>query len=206
MALSVHQAIETKDHLIIEAGVGIGKSFAYLIPLMLYFKYTKKSFIVSTSTIALQEQLENDIKILAKQLQVDIEIVVAKGKSNFLCLNRLEKFLVQADNSSKYKSYFNICKQDRKEYPNIKDAIWKQINVDNCSYGKCKNCATCEFYHRRNLMKKINGVIICNHDLLIEDISRFSSLVDWNLLKKVDYIVCDEAHNLESKVRASRTK
>ena len=58
MAYSVHQAIESGDHLIIEAGVGIGKSFAYLIPLIYYYQLTGKSFIVSTSTIALQEQLE----------------------------------------------------------------------------------------------------------------------------------------------------
>ena len=90
MALSVYEAIESQEHLVIEAGVGIGKSFAYLIPLMYYYELTGRSFIISTSTIALQEQLEKDIKRLSSQLclSTTMDVVVAKGMSNFLCLDR----------------------------------------------------------------------------------------------------------------------
>lgn len=202
MAYSVHQAIESGDHLIIEAGVGIGKSFAYLIPLIYYYQLTGKSFIVSTSTIALQEQLEKDIKFLSVQLNIPIDIVVAKGKSNFLCINRLEDFLKK---NKGYESHFKDNKQDRKDYPEIKDNLWNEVNVDICSYAKCKNCNNCEFYKRRFLMKNIQGAIICNHDLLIEDLSReigYGRL----LFKNVDVIVCDEAHNLENKVRSYKTR
>lgn len=203
MALSVFDAIESSDNLVIEAGVGIGKSFAYLIPLLYYFSLTNKSFIISTSTIALQEQLEKDIAILSEQLNIELDIVVAKGMSNFICINRLEKYLEQ--NKDKIKE-FNFEKQDRKDYSNIKDNEWKKINVENCLYAKCSNCNTCEFYKRRNLMKSINGAIICNHDLLIEDLSRSSVLYGRQLFKNVAFIVCDEAHNLENKVRSSKTK
>lgn len=204
MALSVFDAIESFDSLIIEAGVGIGKSFAYLIPLIYYYKYFRKSFIISTSTIALQEQLEADIKNISEQLNIPLEVVVAKGMSNFLCLNRLETFL-ENNKDEEYDEFFDIDKQDRRDYPSIKDNIWKNISVDGCIYSRCDNCKKCEFYKRRNLMKNIRGIIICNHDLLIEDLSR-NPFYGNKLFKDVEFIVCDEAHNLESKIRNAKTK
>ena len=204
MALSVFEAIESKEHLIIEAGVGIGKSFAYLIPLIYFFEMSGKSFIISTSTIALQEQLEKDINIISNQLNIPVDVVVAKGMSNFMCFNRLEEFLSKLKDDNQFIKIFTQNKQDRKDYPGIKDNVWKQINVEKCNYFKCKNHRNCEFYKRRELMKSINGIIICNHDLLIEDLSRKSNYGK-ELLQKVDYIVCDEAHNLENKVRSFKT-
>lgn len=205
MALSVYDAMETNDHLIIEAGVGIGKSYAYLIPLMYYHFLTNKPFIVSTSTIALQEQLEKDIKRLSEDLNIPIDIVVAKGMTNFLCLSRLEQ-LIKNDSSNKLIDKIDIEKQDRKDYPDIKDNEWKDICVDNCIYGKCPNYMNCEFYKRRERMVHTDGVIICNHDLLILDLSRGGGVYGRQLLKKVNYVVCDEAHNLENKVRSFYTK
>lgn len=202
MAYSIHQAIESGEHLVIEAGVGIGKSYAYLIPLIYYHQLTGKSFIISTSTIALQEQLEKDIEYLSRQLDIYIDVVVAKGKNNFLCLNKLENYI---NHNMNMIDKFDIKKQDRKDYPNIKDNIWKEVNVDVCSYAKCQNCSKCEFYKRRNLMRNIEGAIICNHDLLIEELSREISYGK-PLLKNVDIVVCDEAHNLENKVRSYNTK
>ena len=69
MALSVYDAIESKKSLVIEGGVGIGKSYAYIIPLLFYYRLMKKSFIISTSTIALQEQLEKDLKKISTDLK-----------------------------------------------------------------------------------------------------------------------------------------
>ena len=204
MALSIFDSIESGDDLIIEAGVGIGKSYAYLVPLLYLNQLQKKPFIVSTSTIALQEQLEKDINTLSKQLNIDIDVVIAKGKGNFLCKNRLDEFLSNNKNKG-YIERFSDNKQDRKDYPDIKDNIWKQINVDTCDYSRCPNYSTCEFAKRRKDMKNTDGVIICNHDLLIEDLSR-NARFDNPLLKYVNYIVCDEAHNLESKIRNAKTR
>ena len=204
MALSVFDSIESNDDLIIEAGVGIGKSYAYLVPLLYLNQLQKKPFIISTSTIALQEQLEKDINTLSKQLGIDIDVVIAKGKGNFLCKNRLNDFLSYGKNKE-YIDRFSDNKQDRRNYPDIKDSIWKQINVDTCDYSRCTNYSTCEFAKRRKDMRNTDGAIICNHDLLIEDLSRYTRL-DNQLLKHVDHIVCDEAHNLESKIRNAKTR
>lgn len=203
MALSVYDAIESQEHLVIEAGVGIGKSYAYLIPLLFYHDITGKPFIISTSTIALQEQLEKDIKKLSKQLDIPIEVVVAKGMGNFLCLNRLmELNHREPDLASKFIKTL----QDRKDYPEIKDNEWKKVCVENCAHTNCVNYPFCEFYSRREQMKGTSGAIICNHDLLILDLDRKNNYSGRNLFKKVDYIVCDEAHNLENKVRSFETR
>lgn len=205
MALSTFDAIESYQHLIIEAGVGIGKSYAYLIPLLYYHSLADVSFIISTSTIALQEQLEKDIAKLSKQLRIPIDVVVAKGMTNFICLNRLENFLKSQKEDSPYLNEFVIDKQDRKDYPTIKDDIWNMITVDGCSYNRCENCTKCEFYKRRTKMKTITGAIICNHDLLVEELSRISKY-ERQLFRNVAFIICDEAHNLENKVRSAKTK
>lgn len=203
MALSVFDVIESSNSLIIEAGVGIGKSYAYLVPLLYQNAQSKIPFIVSTSTIALQEQLEKDITTLSKQLGINIEIVIAKGMSNFICQNRLESFLKNPKNSQ-FADVFLNGSQDRKDYPNVSDNVWKQVSVEKCEYSRCQNCRYCEFASRRKKMKSTNGVIICNHDLLIEDLSREET--GNKLLKNVDFIVCDEAHNLETKIRNAKTK
>lgn len=204
MALSVVDAIDTKTNLIVEAGVGIGKSFAYLIPLIYYYRFTGKSFIISTSTIALQEQLEKDIDKLCKIINIPINVVIAKGMNNFLCKKRLESF---AKFNSKEVDYIlkhsnnGVSKQDRSDFDNVKDGLWKNVNVDTCIYNKCEYYKTCKFFNIREQMKNNNGCIICNHDLLIEDLSRPNK----KLMKPVEIIVCDEAHNLESKVRSANT-
>lgn len=193
MANCLLDVIESHEHLVIEAGVGIGKSYAYLIPLLYYHTITGKPFIISTSTIALQEQLENDIKKLSNELHLDIDVVVAKGMSNFLCLNKVKD------------EEYSIDKQDRKDYPNISDQEWNKLCVDGCLYKICRNYTKCEFIKRRKKMNSTNGVIITNHDLLITDLDKRNNNRR-PLLNNSLYIVCDEAHNLENKVRSYYTK
>ena len=94
MALDIVDSITNRSILLIEAGTGTGKSFAYLVPLIYATEYTKdfKGFIISTSSIALQEQLKNDIKKASSMLGIDIPVTIVKGKSNYLCQKRLEYF------------------------------------------------------------------------------------------------------------------
>lgn len=204
MALSIFDSIESMNHLIIEAGVGIGKSYAYLIPLLYYYNITGKTFIISTSTIALQEQLERDIRKLSEQLNISLNITVAKGMTNFVCLNRLKNILSRKHNE--IYDEIDLEKQDRRYYPDFKDDKWEKICVDNCTYTRCKNYIKCDFYQRRQDMRNTKGAIICNHDLLINDLDKKDSFGERPLFQNVDYIVCDEAHNLENKVRSFYTK
>lgn len=93
MALDICDAIKSQEHIIIEAGVGIGKSYAYLVPLIYYNNLTGHPVIISTSSILLQEQLTNDIKSISEMLHLYPEVVLAKGMTHFKCLKRASQYL-----------------------------------------------------------------------------------------------------------------
>jgi len=93
MAAAVARALEGREHLAVEAGTGVGKSLAYLIPAILYAVTNKKKAIISTHTINLQEQLtEKDLPLLERVLQpVKFSFTMLKGRANYLCTRRLHK-------------------------------------------------------------------------------------------------------------------
>src|SRR5213076_2558642 len=96
MAMAVARTLEEERHLVVEAGTGVGKSLAYLVPSILFALEQKKKAIISTYTISLQEQLlYKDIPILKKILPVEFEATLMKGRQNYLCPRRLERTLQQ---------------------------------------------------------------------------------------------------------------
>src|ERR1039457_1666434 len=97
MAVAVARALENGEHLAVEAGTGVGKSLAYLVPAILYAVTNKKKAVVSTHTINLQEQLtEKDLPMLAQILPVNFNFAMLKGRGNYLCTYRLNKAVQQA--------------------------------------------------------------------------------------------------------------
>src|ERR1700759_4068653 len=92
MATAVEEAFANGGHLLVEAGTGVGKSFAYLLPAIDYAVKHKKRVVVSTHTISLQEQLiEKDIPLLQAVYPDEFTAVLVKGRSNYLCQRRLQK-------------------------------------------------------------------------------------------------------------------
>ena len=89
MSREITQSIIDNRSLVVEAEVGIGKSLAYLVPLVLQFFRERRQIIIATSTISLQEQLERDIKTVLEMIGVKTRIEVAKGMKNYICLKRL---------------------------------------------------------------------------------------------------------------------
>ena len=86
MACAVADALETESHLMVEAGTGVGKSLAYLAPLILHARRTAKRVMVSTHTISLQEQLVGkDLPLLQERLGVAFRAALVKGRANYLC-------------------------------------------------------------------------------------------------------------------------
>lgn len=205
MAYSVVDAIENKQILLIEAGVGIGKSYAYLIPLIQQIKDNRKfeGVIIATSTIALQEQLMNDVRKVAEMLGLDsIDVVLAKGKNNYICRERLNDFLKTTGNE-KYRYILDeVLKKesiDRKDFEGISRKIWESFNVQVCSNMECPYYANCKITHERPNYKNAK-IIITNQDLLIQDLKKDE---DERLFKGNRTVVIDEAHNLEDKIRNS---
>src|SRR5882724_4401857 len=97
MAVAVARALEAREHLAVEAGTGVGKSLAYLIPAILFAAANKKKAVVCTHTINLQEQLtEKDLPMLAKIMPVEFTFTMLKGRANYLCSRRLQKAIQQA--------------------------------------------------------------------------------------------------------------
>src|SRR5882724_7606409 len=99
MAVAVARALENQEHLAVEAGTGVGKSLAYLIPAILFAVSRKKKAVVSTHTINLQEQLsQKDLPMLEQVLPVKFKFTMLKGRGNYLCTRRLQKAYQQAGN------------------------------------------------------------------------------------------------------------
>src|SRR5258708_15079155 len=104
MAVAVAKALQNREHLAVEAGTGVGKSLAYLIPAILFAVAQKKKAVVSTHTINLQEQLtEKDLPMLAGVLAalpepVKFNFTMLKGRANYLCTRRLQKAMQQSGN------------------------------------------------------------------------------------------------------------
>src|SRR6266403_6267614 len=98
MAVAVAQALEEREHLAVEAGTGVGKSLAYLVPAILFAVPNKKKAVICTHTINLQEQLtEKDLPMLERILPVKFSFAMLKGRGNYLCTRRLHKAMQQTD-------------------------------------------------------------------------------------------------------------
>lgn len=205
MCCDIIECIRDNQDIIVEASVGIGKSYAYLIPLMYYHKITKRTFIISTSTITLQEQIEKDILELSKKLNIPIIVTIAKGKNNYLCQERLfhskDKHIKNKFKNLNEKFFLN----DRAQVQDINDYIWNKINVEDCKFNKCSYFWDCYFISKRDKMKETKGAVICNHDLLLANQRRKMNELNL-LLSASEVIVLDEAHNLEDKARNSYKK
>lgn len=212
MALDISEAIRDDQHILVEAGVGIGKSYAYLVPLIFYNKLFNKPIAISTSTISLQEQLMGDIHDVAKMIGYDPEVVLSKGMTHYACKKRIDNLLDEIklngnrEELERYKWIEKWIKRsgDRVELPKkMSEEEWGKINVSDCTYGKCDYYNQCYFMKKREKMGSTSGVILCNHDLLIVDAQRKNKNERTLLSNNIKFIVIDEAHNLEEKVRSS---
>lgn len=210
MAFEILDAIKSEQHIAVEAGVGIGKSFAYLVPLMLYNQRSKKPVVIATSTIALQEQLLDDAHRLQKLLHLSQEITLAKGQSHYLCLKRAEEYISNENAKLRHEiedgmrtGYF-----ERKNYPfAIPQAIWDGINVTRYSKRTCDACPQkCAYRALRQRLKFTDGIILCNQDLLTAHLINQSHGQEGVLNREIEIAVIDEANNLEDKVRSATTE
>ena len=217
MALSVAEAINSSSVLVSEAGTGTGKSFAYLVPAMQYVSKNKgKRVVISTSTIALQEQLfNNDIPALLKKLDIpDIGTVVLKGRSNYLCKRRYADFRMgsvqtKIDDDASQKTLETVEEIDRwlnytddGSRSNMNSAvsldIWNEICADElaCEKSKCRFFSSCFFFKARR-RANFASLILVNHHLLMADVSMKSAEDEGEgILPKFDILVIDEAHNI----------
>ncbi|MDX2426502.1 MAG: ATP-dependent DNA helicase [Cycloclasticus sp.] len=204
MAQAIEQAIERQTHLVAEAGTGTGKTFAYLVPAILSGKKT----IISTGTRNLQDQIfEKDFPLVRDALKVPVQAAMLKGRSNYLCLYRLDQAQIQTSGFDKeleaelreIQRWSNqTTNGDIVEVSSVAEdsAVWQQVTstADNCLGQECPMVAECHLLKARKTAQEVD-VLIVNHHLLCAD----WSLKDdgfGQLLPEAELIIIDEAHQL----------
>ena len=211
MARAVSAAIERPGHLVVEAGTGVGKSFAYLVPSILAAVHQKKKIVISTHTIALQEQLlSKDIPFLQSVMEEEFTAVLVKGRSNYVSLRRLDvaiqreaSLFQQVEESDQLATLRMWSKKTTdgsradlsfRPFPGVWEAV--QSEDGNCLGRDCPRYKECFFYQARRRVQHAN-ILIVNHALFVTDLALRDS-GDFGVLPKYDVAILDEAHTFEA--------
>jgi ATP-dependent DNA helicase DinG len=209
MAQAVALAFEEGHHLMVEAGTGVGKSFAYLLPAIRYAVEHRKRVVISTHTISLQQQLiSKDIPLIQSISDQEFTAVLAKGRSNYLCQRRLEQTGVKQgqlfDASRQLQSLAMVQRWavqttdgSRSDLPTEPEpSVWESVCAErgNCLGKKCKFYEGCFWQAARRRMHSAD-ILIVNHALLFSDLALRMAGVKY--LPNYDLLVLDEAHTIE---------
>ena len=215
MAAAVAAAIEKPGHLVVEAGTGVGKSFAYLVPAIFASAPATEDepgrrIIISTHTISLQEQLmQKDLPLLRSVMPVEFSAVLVKGRGNYISLRRLDGALARAASLFSEDEHFAQLRQlaawakesgdgslsdlDFRPHP----AVWDEVASDhgNCMGRSCPRYKDCFYYQARRRAHHAQ-ILVVNHALFFTDLALRRQKA--SILPKYDVVIFDEAHNLEA--------
>lgn len=223
MAEAVAHAFESRERLLVEAGTGVGKSFAYLVPAVVRAISRGEKVVVATATISLQEQLmSKDIPFLQSSLSSwgleneagtrgELVAVLAKGRGNYLSIRRLQlassrrdsivpdeasrRSLDIIENWAAHTKEGSLSSLPTLERPEVWDHA--RSDADNCMGRKCPTYKTCFYQSARRELERAN-LIICNHALFFSDLAmRARTSGMGGILPAYDHVVLDEAHNIE---------
>ncbi len=200
MAEAVADALEKNGKLIVEAGTGTGKTFAYLLPALMSGRKT----IISTGTKALQDQLyHRDLPLIGKAVGRPVTTALLKGRANYLCLQRLDSVVDQA---TAHAADLKIVREwrhrttngDRAELTEIAEdsAVWPLVTstADNCLGSKCPAYQECHVVMARRAAQEADLVVV-NHHLLLADLAmKEEGFIE--VLPGAEAIILDEAHQI----------
>jgi len=217
MANAVAEALTQERHLVVQAGTGLGKTFGYLVPAIVYARAERKRIVVSTKTISLQEQLfKKDIPFLHQALgsRLPFVAVLAKGRSNFLCRRKMEHiktldrgFLTQESQVRELREIQSLA--GRKEFSGDREQLpfhpapdlWGQVcgEGEACLRRVCPHFTDCFYYASRRAQSQAD-IVVVNHALFFADLAvrkdtGFSQ--EQAVLEDYDAVIFDEAHHLE---------
>lgn len=191
LARHIERVFTRKEIGVFEAGTGTGKSLAALVPAVL----TGKRVVVSSATIALQEQyLYKDIPALQAVLPFQFQAALMKGRGNYLGLRRYEDLKLQQEIDSRLVDWVrDTTGGDISELDYVPSMdVWTEINSDgdDCLRNKCPQFGDCFYFKARERAEQAD-VLIINHALLMADAASFG-----NILPPYDLLIVDEAHHL----------
>ena len=226
MAYQIEKALQEKAVLFAEAGVGTGKTIAYLLPAIAYARYTGKPALIACADETLIDQLVKkggDIEKIQQALDLKIDVRLAKSRDQYLCLKRFQvaENVVTEDwiddiAFSMPEAVFThgpmsemYLYGDRSDYPTVSDEDWKQVN-----YNELMQCAVCDERNRcgqtlhRQHYREAGDIIICSQDFLMEHLATKESREregQTALLPEVSMMVLDEGHLLEYAAQKAMT-
>ena len=207
MLKAIVRAFNGREHLMIEAGTGVGKSLAYLIPSILWAAANDTTVIVSTATRNLQSQLihadiPKALRVLDAGVRGKFRVALLKGRGNYLCLRAVDEFFASG--------YWTMTDGEKDEMPHFID--WLKSTPDGdldayeglsrslltcpgeeCSGRRCPHYARC-FVHRARKAAAEAHLVVANHALVLAEATNPGS----GILPAYGRLVLDEAHNLES--------
>ncbi len=217
---------ETTGHIcVVEAGTGTGKTIAYLLPAIVMAKALGKKLVVSTATVALQEQIVNkDLPELYRHSELSFSFALAKGRGRYLCLSKLDNLLAEYESGMNptralYEDELpSVTAQGVKLYQQMMEALasnkwngerdtwpqaleqneWQIITTDHrqCTGRRCSNVSACSFFKARDSLHSVD-CIVTNHDLVLADLALGGGAI---LPDPKDTIyVFDEGHHLPQK-------
>jgi len=190
-ARSVGRAMSTGGLHLFEAGTGIGKSIAYIVPAIL----SGNRIFISTATITLQDQLAcKDVPAVLTALGSDAKVSVLKGRNNYLCLRKWNAGRSKVAYDMAFSSWADSSRDgDITQYPHeMHSSLWRHFRSDHldCTGSACPFRGGCHFFRARSEARK-SDVLILNHHLLV------SGLMAEEVLPGADVLVIDEGHRLE---------
>ena len=203
MTRRVAEAIAGRSNLVVEAGTGVGKTFAYLVPAVLF----GGKVVISTATRYLQDQIyEKDLPLVLEALNVAADTALLKGRSNYLCLERLEQAWrsrsLDAERSDVIERVYRWSKTapggDISDFDGLgeDDPLWASMTStsENCLGAGCPKYEQCCVVKARNRALEANLVVV-NHYLLLADMTLKEEGFG-QLLPEVGTVIVDEAHQL----------
>lgn len=227
MAFQLERAFAEKQTIFAEAGVGTGKTLAYLLYAICYARYTRKPAIIACANESLIEQLvkpQGDIAKLAKHLDLTIDARMGKSPDQYLCLRKLDEVRHQPELGEDFQLIYQELPPfvhayealqsfypygDRADYPELNDEKWGLVNWDSF-----QDCFACEKQHRcgqtlsRNHYRKSADLIICSHDFYMEHVWTYEARKRGGqlpLLPSHSSVIFDEGHLLEPAAQKALT-
>jgi predicted DnaQ family exonuclease/DinG family helicase len=204
----IMKSLKDNEILISEAGAGVGKTFAYLVPTILWSNYHDERILISTYTKTLEDQLfYKDIQNLSKMLKVRIKSTLMKGRNNYLCVKNYhsmfkEDFQFLNENERKELLKIIVWKElthtgDISENNSFRrywnQSLWSRLSCDtrDCEMNKCRFSAECYLLRIRKESLTAN-IVTLNHSLLFSDL-----VAEQRILGDYERLIIDEAHNIE---------
>lgn len=215
MATAIADALQKGENLCIEAPTGVGKSFAYLIPLIYRSQLCRRPALISTETINLQQQLiEKDLPFLREATGINFRAALAKGRQNYVCRRRLA--LLSGEQRDALLPVPSLILDTEKLIRNLENgmdgergsagdsidpSVWNLVCSEsgNCAGPKCEFYRNCYYFKARRQWDEAD-IVVANHALFLTDLAiRYSNGGNSGaLLPDYGAVLIDEAHSLEN--------